>query len=149
MEENMEDKAPVKPIYKRWWFWVFAMFVTVIIIGSLNNNTQVANNEVQQLANDELEVQQTEQSQVPSERTSTKLTLEKYNRIQNGMSYAEVIEIIGSEGEVEAELGTRGDPFHTISYRYMGNQVNGGIGANASFMFQGGKLEMKAQIGLR
>jgi hypothetical protein len=31
----------------------------------------------------------------------------------------------------------------------MGDKVKGSIGANASFMFQGGKLDTKAQMGLK
>jgi uncharacterized protein YceK len=82
--------------------------------------------------------------------TRPRLTLEKYNKIENGMTYEEVVKIIGFEGTPEAEAGERGTQYHTISYRYMGSdQVDGSTGANASFMFQGGKLSMKAQLGLK
>ena len=78
------------------------------------------------------------------------LTLEKYNQVQNGMTYEEVIKIVGFEGTPEAEVGEKGTALYTVSYRYMGNdQVKGSMGANASFMFQGGKLNMKAQTGLK
>jgi RNA polymerase subunit RPABC4/transcription elongation factor Spt4 len=78
-----------------------------------------------------------------------KLTLEKYNTIQNGMTYDEVIKIIGFEVSPEVEVGEKGTAYYTASYRYMGDdQVKGTLGANASFMFQGGKLNTKAQMGL-
>lgn len=81
---------------------------------------------------------------------SDKLTLEKYNQIENGMTYEEVVEIIGFEGTPEAEVGEKGSAYYTVSYRYIGDdQVNGDLGANASFMFQGGKLNMKSQLGLK
>jgi hypothetical protein len=32
----MEDKNPSKKFYKRWWFWVLAVFVFLMIIGSSN-----------------------------------------------------------------------------------------------------------------
>lgn len=82
--------------------------------------------------------------------SSEKLTLSKYNQIENGMTYAQVVNIIGCEGEVEVESGKEGTSLHTISYRYMGSdKVKGSLGANASFMFQGGELVMKAQLGLK
>ena len=32
----MEDKIPSKKFYKRWWFWVLAVFVFLMVIGSSN-----------------------------------------------------------------------------------------------------------------
>ena len=73
------------------------------------------------------------------------LTLEKFNQIQNGMTYEQVIEIIGEEGTLTSEVGEPGSPFHTVMYSFYGR---GSIGANASFTFQGGELTAKAQFGL-
>jgi hypothetical protein len=85
-----------------------------------------------------------------SSSVSKKLTLEKYNTIQNGMTYKEVMDIIGFEVSPEVEVGEKGTALYTASFRYMGDeQVDGTLGANASFMFQGGKLNTKAQMGLK
>lgn len=89
-------------------------------------------------------------SETGENSSDKKLTLEKYEQIENGMTYEDVIAIIGFEVSPEVESGEKGTDLYTVSYRYMGSdQVKGNSGANASFMFQGGKLNMKAQAGLK
>ena len=61
------------------------------------------------------------------------------------MSYEEVKSIVGGEGTVASEGGTKGNSDYTVIYDYKGS---GSTGANASFMFQGGKLINKSQAGL-
>lgn len=70
----------------------------------------------------------------------------EFDKIQGGMSYEEVAEIIGGPGEVMSESGSKGDQFHTVMYTYQGE---GSIGANANFLFQGNQLQNKAQLGLK
>ena len=78
------------------------------------------------------------------------LTLSKYNQIENGMTYEEVVELIGCEGTQASEVGEKDSDLYTVAYTYMGKeQVKGDTGANANFMFQGGKLTTKAQLGLK
>lgn len=79
----------------------------------------------------------------PNEPT---ISLAEFNEIKTGMSYEEVCEIIGSEGELLSESGESGSDYHTVMYMWDGE---GSIGANANAMFQGGKLISKAQIGLK
>ncbi|MED0672124.1 hypothetical protein P4S95_18260 [Aneurinibacillus aneurinilyticus] len=55
----------------------------------------------------------------------------------------EVEKIIGGPGELVSESGNKGEPLHTIIYAYKD------LGANANFLFQGNKLQNKAQIGLK
>jgi hypothetical protein len=65
------------------------------------------------------------------------------------MSYEEVVEIIGGQGEVLSESGTPGGTgmdIHTVMYTWEGES---GFGANANAMFQGNKLMNKAQFGLK
>ncbi|MHB8061263.1 MAG: hypothetical protein ACYDG2_01310 [Ruminiclostridium sp.] len=118
-----------KPFYKKWWLWGIVI-IAIIIAANLGGNTD---------------------NSVPTGADTTqKLTLEKYNKIENGMTYEDVIKIIGFEISPEVETGEKGTDLYTVSYRYMGNdQVTGTLGANASFMFQGGKLNTKAQLGLK
>lgn len=90
------------------------------------------------------------QSQQPAEnsqpaKNSPKVSKEEFLAIKDGMSYEEVVQIIGGEGEVMSESGSPGDQYHTIMYAYEGE---GQLGANANFMFQGNKLQNKAQFGL-
>ncbi|MGX7596336.1 DUF3862 domain-containing protein [Planococcus plakortidis] len=72
------------------------------------------------------------------------LTSEKYDQITSGMSYEEVVEIIGSEGTVMSETGEAGSEFHTVMYEW---DTDGFMSA-ANFMFQGNKLQSKSQIGV-
>jgi len=73
------------------------------------------------------------------------MTKKEFLDIKIGMSYQEVVDIIGGEGELVSEMGEAGDEQHTISVMYDGE---GKLGANASLIFQGGKLSSKTQVGL-
>ncbi|WP_025722550.1 DUF3862 domain-containing protein [Paenibacillus polymyxa] len=70
----------------------------------------------------------------------------EFNRIEIGMNYEQVTDIIGDYGELVSESEEAGTPFHTVLYQYEGE---GSLGANASMMFQGGKLTNKTQYGLK
>jgi hypothetical protein len=70
-------------------------------------------------------------------------TAEKFNKIQTGMSYEEVVEIMGSKGELlsSADLGL-GDEYVSEMYSWKAK-----IGlANCNVTFQGGKVISKAQL---
>lgn len=73
------------------------------------------------------------------------ITGEEFEKISNGMTYDEVVKIIGSEGTVQSETGEEGSQFHTIIYSWDGAD---GWGANAMLTFQDGKLQSKAQAGV-
>jgi hypothetical protein len=62
------------------------------------------------------------------------------------MTYEQVKEIIGTDGELMSESGDKGTEYYTVMYMWKGE---GSSGANANFMFQGGKLNNKAQFGLK
>lgn len=81
-----------------------------------------------------------------SEVQSPKIDLAEFQKIKAGMSYSQVVSIIGGSGTVMSESGSSGDPLHTIMYSWEGQ---GGFGANANIMFQGGKMINKAQFGLK
>ena len=73
------------------------------------------------------------------------ISKKEFDQLQSGMSYEEVVKIIGSEGEVLSESGNEGEDLHTVMYQWDGES---GWGANANAMFQGGKLNTKSQFGL-
>lgn len=83
----------------------------------------------------------------PTEQPKNKptITKEEFEQVQNGMTYDEVTKIIGGPGEIMSEVGTKGDQFYTVIYMYKGES----LGANANLTFQGGKLNAKAQFGLK
>jgi hypothetical protein len=72
------------------------------------------------------------------------ITKAKFDKIQNGMSYKDVKTIIGSDGDMMSETGTKGDQYYTVIYDW---KAADGI-ANATFEFQGDKLQTKSQAGL-
>jgi hypothetical protein len=127
-----------KPIFKRWWFWVVVVIVVIGIAANVggNDNPQTASGS------------DTPANATPKEEPKNKPTISKaeFDQIQNGMTYDQVKEIVGSDGEVMSEAGEKGSQFHTIIYTWKGE---GSIGANANFTFQGGKLQAKAQVGLK
>lgn len=78
------------------------------------------------------------------EVTSDIMTAEKFNRIESGMTYDEVVNIVGSDGELSSQVDIGGDEYKTEIYVWYGAVP----GSNANVTFQGGKVAAKAQFGL-
>ena len=78
-----------------------------------------------------------------SETYQAGITLEKYNRCKTGMSYEEIVKIIGVDGEPLAETEIMG--INSSAYTWYANDITG---ANATMYFTDNKLTSKAQIGL-
>lgn len=74
------------------------------------------------------------------------ISLSEFNQIVTGMTYDEVVEIVGGPGQVlsQTDLGI-GAEYATVMYMWEGE---GMLGANANVMFQGGEVYSKAQFGL-
>lgn len=72
------------------------------------------------------------------------ITAEKFNAIETGMTYDEVVNIISSEGELSSQVDIGGDEYKTEIYVWYGAVT----GSNANVTFQGGKVVAKAQLGL-
>lgn len=85
-----------------------------------------------------------EQPEEPKNKPT--ISMSEFESISSGMTYEEVVEIIGSEGELlsESDLGI-GDAYKSAIYMWEGE---GSLGANANVTFQGGKVLSKAQMGL-
>lgn len=81
------------------------------------------------------------------EENGPELTKAEFAKIKNGMTYDEVVKIIGSKGEMNSETGAEGDDLYTVMYTWKGNS----LGANANMMFQGNPatVQSKAQFGLK
>ncbi|WP_248561246.1 hypothetical protein [Niallia sp. NCCP-28] len=54
----------------------------------------------------------------PSKDDEGVLTQEKFEQIKDGMSYEEVVSIVGAEGTVMSETGEKGTEFHTVMYDF-------------------------------
>lgn len=77
-----------------------------------------------------------------TEPPTSGVTLANFDRIREGMSYEEVVSILGSSGELISSsdlVGTK-----TEMYQWQGTS----LGANMNAMFQDGRLISKAQFGL-
>ena len=71
------------------------------------------------------------------------VTMEKFNLIKEGMTYSEVVEILGSEGEVSSSSDMAG--YKTVLYTWKGASAL----SNMNAMFQNDKMISKAQFGLK
>lgn len=69
------------------------------------------------------------------------ITMDKYNQIQNGMTYDQVKEILG-EGQILSE--TKIMDMTSIVYEYINKD-----GSNANFTFDANGMSMKAQFNLK
>lgn len=76
------------------------------------------------------------------ENHENKITLEKFNQIENGMTYEEVVSIIGEEGTLSTESS-----YGSQAMRIYGWYASNGI-SNATVSFMNGKVNGKSQIGL-
>ncbi len=129
-------KEEEKPVYKKVWFWILIVLFIIILSTVVGGNKE--NVPTNAPTNDS-----TNTNMVKKEEE--KITLEKFNKIETGMTYEQVVEIIGEEGTVLSESNVLNDEkYHTIMYSWKAkNQI-----ANANVTFQGGKVISKAQMGL-
>jgi ribosomal protein L37E len=76
-------------------------------------------------------------------KSETGVTMANFNKIKTGMTYSEVVKILGSEGEVMSENEMAG--YKTEMYQWQGDSFV----SNMNAMFQNRKLISKAQFGLK
>jgi ABC-type Na+ efflux pump permease subunit len=79
-------------------------------------------------------------SQLGLESMDAQITMDKYNQVQNGISYYELKEILG-EGQVLSQDKT--NEVESIIYEYINQNES-----NANFTFSDGKLTGKSQFNL-
>ena len=77
------------------------------------------------------------------------VTFDEYKRVEDGMSYQQVVSIIGAQGEETVRNRLEGDPdvmesVDTVMYQWVNSN-----GSNMNAMFQNDKLVLKAQFGLK
>jgi len=80
------------------------------------------------------------------------ISMDEFEQIKNGMTYEQVTQIVGENGEIVLETGTPGDQFYNVTYQFKGegSMLGSMLGnSNAQLMFQGGKLTTKTQMGLK
>lgn len=138
---------------------IIALIVIVVIVvieGAVDDKVEAPITEIKQKAqttapvikeetkNEEFEKEDSKKEAVQKNKPG--ISRDEFDQIQNGMSYEEVKNIIGSDGKIISESGKTGDQFYTIMYSWKSEK---GLEANARFMFQEGKLQNKSQFGLK
>lgn len=74
------------------------------------------------------------------------ISMAEFNSIQTGMTYEQVVKIIGTDGELSSSVDMFDEnEYKTELYVWKGNGV---VGSNATVTFQGGKVVAKSQVGL-
>ena len=81
---------------------------------------------------------------IEQSKEQTGVNMENYAKLQTGMTYEEVVSILGQQGEEMSSTDMGG--YKTVMYKWNGDS---GFGANMNAMFQNGKLVSKAQLGLQ
>lgn len=76
-------------------------------------------------------------------QSNNAITLEKFSKIQTGMTYQQVVDIVGTEGTLSTESSV-GNLTYQIYYWYGSDGIS-----NATISFDNGKVSGKSQIGLK
>jgi len=130
---------------------VFAIIVGVAVTAVKNETPNTETPSLEQPAETPAETPAPEPTAAPAPTpaptpvNSPKMSMAEFNAIQNGMTYEQVVQIVGGPGEKMSEVGSPGEEFYTVMYTWDGE---GTLGANANCMFQAGAMSMKAQFGL-
>lgn len=133
----------MKKIFKFGCLGFAGLIVLGIIIAAVSSggeNTENASSEPKQEEADTKE--NSSKKEAPAKEGV--LTEKKFKEIKDGMTYDEVVKIIGAEGSLMSETGEKGTDFHTEMYEF----ETDGFLSNATLTFQNGKLVNKAQFGL-
>lgn len=80
-----------------------------------------------------------------TESNKNLVTYENFEKIENGMTYEQVVEIFGVDGKVLSEVDIGDEEYKTTMYYWYDDT---GI-ANCNVTFQGGVVVAKAQVGLQ
>lgn len=125
---------------------VFALFLLVgacvaVISGGMSDIDQNADSQGPDKSEEEPKKEEVKKEKPKDE---TGVTLKNFEKIENGMSYDEVVKILGKEGELQSQAGE--GQLKTEMYKWDGES---GLGANMNVTFQGDKVQSKAQFGLQ
>lgn len=127
--------------------WIVIAVVAIFIIAAIgsggNDNSNTAKNEpATSNADANTDADTNANTDTASTKEATGITEEKYDSIQTGMTYEEVIDIIGENGTSISESEIAG--IKTVIYEWTSSEGWG----NANITFQDGKVVNKAQFGI-
>ena len=115
---------------------IITMAIVIKSQESLVNGLETFSNSLSEFSNE------MENSFNVDNESPDKMTLDKFNQIQTGMTYEQVVAIVGSEGTLSTE-SAYGNQSMKIYYWYASNGIS-----NATISFTNGKVSAKSQIGL-
>lgn len=110
---------------------ILVFIIVIIILGCISQISNKSSNISVPLVNS-----------INQDTTEAYMTLEKFNKIQTGMTYDEVVAIVGKEGTLDTESSSGSITFKTYHW-YASNGIS-----NAAIIFQNGKVTAKSQFGL-
>jgi hypothetical protein len=84
-------------------------------------------------------------SLVVSDDKSSKISKEEYDCLKNGMTYEEVVSIIGGEGKIITDIGKLGEAAYTVLYVWESEE---NPSATVNILFEGGVMMNKAEYGI-
>ncbi len=141
MERYQNEPLPQPQKKKKKWWIAIVVLLVICVIGFL---AVLGNSDTNKNTSDKPSVSDSANDVTENSNTSKYITMEAFSKIKSGMSYDEVKEIIGCDGEL---LSTSSVNNYTVAiYVWYGK---GSIGANANITFTNGKVSGKAQIGLK
>lgn len=79
-----------------------------------------------------------------TQASQTSIDLSDYEQVQKGMSYTQVVDILGMDGALQSESGEKGDKNYMSIYRWPGEQTDAG----AVILFLGDCVSVKTNAGL-
>jgi hypothetical protein len=85
------------------------------------------------------------QTNANSPASTAGVTMANFNRLQKGMTYAQVVQILGKEGEESGVLGSGGDK--VVMYKWDADEDVSDARLDA--FFKNGKLDSKLQFALK
>jgi hypothetical protein len=141
IKKDISSKNIILKIFLAAFSLVVGVVLIIIVVSVILNSNHKKN--VISIVSD------TSQTTLSSSKSNIKATINKaeFDKIQNGMTYEEVLNIIGGDGEVLSEIGKKGESYYLIVYTWYGDELL--KTSNAVFTFQDGKLILKAQDGLK
>ena len=136
-QSDIPKKAKICPVCKKKQkapvFAILLIFFGILVfIGAIAGTSEDSNN-----SSNAVKVENSESS-----KDSGYATMEKFEKIETGMTYEEVVEIMGSKGELMSEVGV-GDITSKLYCWYAKNGI-----ANMNITFSNGKVLSKAQVAL-
>lgn len=138
---------------KKFFKWAAIVFIALIVIGAVASTSeeeavdQAVNEAVDEMMDD---IEESGIEVVDSEEDSTEdvpsITKADFDKVKNGMTYEEVVEIFGSEGELIAETESPGSEYYSATYDW-----TKGFDYSVTVVFDGSPATVfsKTQAGLK